>query len=79
MKTLPAQEEPCVKHKNKPAMLTIKECVNNFSGITESSLRKWVKQGKIPHVRAGESGRGTILIDENCLSDFLRGNTYNNV
>lgn len=52
-------------------MLTIKECLSVVSGLTESTLRKLITQGKIPSIRAGEGANGKILINKTALINYF--------
>lgn len=59
-------------------MLTINECVKRFDGLRESSLRAWVRQGKLPAIRAGKTKHGKILINSEVLCKYLYGELENN-
>ena len=52
-------------------MLTIPECLKAVSGISESTLRKLIRQGKIPSIRAGEGKNGKILVNKGMLIDYF--------
>lgn len=52
-------------------MLTIKECVSAVSGVSEHSIRKIVKQGKVKYVRTGEGKRGKILVNKTDLLSYF--------
>ena len=52
-------------------LLAIKEAVKTINGLTEGTLRKLIKQGKISHIRAGEGKRGKILIPKNALIRYF--------
>ena len=54
-------------------MLTIKELAERNKGISESSIRKWVRQNKFHYIRAGETNNGKILISQASFDDFLNG------
>ena len=54
-----------------PEMLTIKECFDLVPGLSEYSIRKLVKQGKVKYIRAGEGNNGKILVNKNSLIDYL--------
>ena len=56
-------------------LLAIKEAVKTINGLTEGTLRKLIKQGKISHIRAGE---GKILINSEVLCKYLYGELENN-
>jgi hypothetical protein len=63
-----------VPNKSAPQtveMLTIKECLEVVSGITESMLRRLITTGKIPFIRAGDSERGKILIKKTELLNYF--------
>ncbi len=62
---------------NAIEMLSIKESVARFKGVSESSIRTWVRQGRLPAVRAGETGRGKILINPDILRKYLNGEFLN--
>ncbi|MDE7293137.1 MAG: helix-turn-helix domain-containing protein [Oscillospiraceae bacterium] len=55
-------------------MLTIKECTEQFHGLTSYTLRKLVSQGKVQYTRAGEGVRGKILINKDSLINYLQNN-----
>lgn len=60
------------REEDKPEMLTIKQASERF-GISESSVRAWVRKGKLPDIRAGETGNGKIYINSETLKRFLNG------
>lgn len=79
-KKLIADEEtpiPRITHTiNTPLeMLTIKECTEAVSGISEHTVRQLVKQGKVAFIRTGASSNGKILVSKNALLDYLDGKT----
>ena len=53
-------------------MLTIKECKELVQGVSEHTIRKLAKQGKIKSVRAGEGKRGKILISKDSFLDYFQ-------
>lgn len=55
-----------------PEMLTIKECSQAFKGLSERAIRQFVAEGKIQHIRVGDSKRGKILIDKKEILRFLK-------
>ncbi len=55
------------------AMLTIKECTQTVSGLSEHTVRQLVAQKKIPYIRTGQGKRGKILISKAALLDYLEG------
>ena len=58
--------------QSKPLeMLTIKECSQVISGLSEHTVRQWVAQGLIPYIRTGKGKRGKILISKSALIKFL--------
>lgn len=66
------QEKPAV-HENAPVeMLTIKECAEAVSGLSEHTIRQLVAQEKIPYIRTGQGKRGKILINKAGLLEYLK-------
>lgn len=59
--------------------LTISECAERFEAVTESSLRRWIKSGKIPQesllITESEhkAGRMVTLIDAETLKKIIAG------
>ncbi len=53
--------------------LSLNECAKRFKGVTVYTLRKRVKSGKLPHIRAGGTENGKILISKNILKRYLDG------
>lgn len=53
-------------------MLTIKECAQQISGLSEHTVRQLVLQNKLPHIRTGQGKRGKILVPKSALVDYLR-------
>ena len=45
-------------------MLTIKECAETVKGLFEHTVRKLVKQEKLPYIRTGVGKNGKILINK---------------
>lgn len=52
-------------------MLTIKECAQQISGLSEHTVRQLVLQNKIPHIRTGQGRCGKILIPKSALLNYL--------
>lgn len=52
-------------------MLTIKECAEAVTGLSEHTIRQLVAQEKIPYIRTGKGKRGKILISKAALLDYL--------
>lgn len=59
----------------KNEMLTIKECVAEFKGLTEYALRKLINQKSVHCVRIGCGKGSKILVSKKALSDYLNGDT----
>ena len=58
--------------KDKPLeMLTIKECAELVSGLSEHTIRQLVVQGKVEYIRAGSGVRGKILVSKASLLNYL--------
>lgn len=53
-------------------MLTIKECAQQISGLSEHTIRQLVLQNKLPHIRTGQGKRGKILVPKSALLDYLK-------
>ncbi|MDE7362497.1 MAG: helix-turn-helix domain-containing protein [Oscillospiraceae bacterium] len=53
-------------------MLTIKECAQQISGLSEHTVRQLVLQNKLPHIRTGQGKRGKILIPKSALLEYLK-------
>lgn len=66
--------EESAKHKDDAPveMLTIRECVQEFPGLSEHTVRKLVKQDKVRYIRTGEGKRGKILIPKAALLEYLK-------
>lgn len=58
---------------NKVEMLTIKESATLISGLSEHTVRKLVKQGKVKSVRTGEGRNGKILVNKADLIAYFNG------
>ena len=52
-------------------MLTVKECSQVISGLSEHTVRQWVAQGLIPYIRTGKGKSGKILISKAALLKYL--------
>lgn len=69
---LQQDNKPAV-HENAPVeMLTIKECAEAVSGLSEHTIRQLVAQEKIPYIRTGQGKRGKILINKAALLEYLK-------
>ena len=56
-----------------PELLTIRECAQTITGLTEHAIRRLVAEGKIQHIRIGEKGkRGKILIPKSALLEYFK-------
>ena len=53
-------------------MLTIKECAEAVTGLSEHTIRQLVAQEKMPYIRTGKGKRGKILISKAALFDYLK-------
>lgn len=52
-------------------MLTVKECTEAVKGLSEHTVRKLIKQGKLPYLRAGDGQRGKMLVNKADLIDYF--------
>ena len=53
-------------------MLTVKECTEAVRGLSEHTVRKLIKQGKLPYMRTGEGRKGKILINKADLIAYFQ-------
>ena len=53
-------------------MLTIKECGEAISCLSEHTVRKLVLQGKVKSIRTGEGKRSKILVNKADLLSYLQ-------
>ena len=61
-----------VKSSAPVEMLTIKECTQAVSGLSEHTVRQLVAQKKISYIRTGQGKRGKILISKAALLEYLK-------
>lgn len=61
------------KHDDKVELLTVRECAEFVSGLSECTVRQLVAQGKLPHIRSGAGKRGKILIPKSALLEYFGG------
>ena len=57
--------------KQSLEMLTVKECSQVISGLSEHTVRQWVAQGLILYIRTGKGKRGKVLISKSALLKYL--------
>ena len=53
-------------------MLTVKECTEAVKGLSEHTVRKLIKQGKLPYLRTGD-----MLVNKADLLAYFNGQTAN--
>lgn len=53
-------------------MLTIKECTEVVSGLSEHTVRQLVAQNKVAHIRTGQGKRGKILVNKSDLVSYFQ-------
>ncbi len=58
-------------------MLTVKECTEAVKGLSEHTVRKLIKQGKLPYLRTGDGVNGKMLINKADLLAYFNGQTAN--
>ena len=58
-------------------MLTVKECTEAVRGLSEHTVRKLIKQGKLPYLRTGNGVNGKMLINKADLLAYFNGQTAN--
>lgn len=56
-------------------MLTVKECTEAVKELFEHTVRKLIKQGKLPFIRTGEGKHGKMLVNRADLLDYFNGHT----
>ncbi len=70
-------EQPVTECKSKSEaqdeMLTIKECIGEFKGLTEYALRNLISRKEIPFVRVGYGRGSKILVSRKAISSYLCG------
>lgn len=66
-----APNEP--KAAEKIELLTIKECTQTISGLSECTVRQLIAQNKIPYIRTGAGKRGKILVSKTALLEYFGG------
>ncbi len=66
-----SKQQVCNAQSQPLEMLTVKECSQVISGLSEHTVRQWVAQGLIPYIRTGQGKRGKILISKSALLNFL--------
>lgn len=62
---------------DKVEMLTIKECTEAVRGLSEHTVRKLIKQGKLPYLRTGDGVNGKMLINKADLLAYFNGQATN--
>lgn len=66
------QKESYERSAEPVEMLTIKECTQAVSGLSEHTVRLLVKQGKVKSVRTGEGRNGKILVNKADLLAYFQ-------
>ena len=54
-------------------MLTVKECTEAVRGLSEHTVRKLIKQGKLQYLRTGDVENGKMLINKADLLAYFNG------
>ena len=62
---------------NAVEMLTVRECTEAVKGLSEHTVRKLIKQGKLPYLRTGDGVNGKMLINKADLLAYFNGHTAN--
>ena len=65
------KQQVCTAQSQSLEMLTVKECSQVISGLSEHTVRQWIAQRLIPYIRTGRGKRGKILISKSALLKFL--------
>ena len=58
-------------------MLTVKECTEAVKGLSEHTVRKLIKHGKLPYLRTGDGVKVKMLINKADLLAYFNGQTTN--
>ena len=58
-------------------MLPVKECTEAVKGLSEPTVRKLIRQGKLPNLRTGDGVNGKMLINKADLLAYFNGQTTN--
>lgn len=58
-------------------ILTVKECTEAVKGLSEHTVRKLIKWGKLPYLRTGDGVNGKMLINKADLLAYFNGQTAN--
>lgn len=58
-------------------MLTVKECTEAVRGLSEHTVRKLIKQDKLPYLRTGDGVNGKMLVNKADLLAYFNGQTAN--
>lgn len=66
-------EQVTVDSPNTVEMLTVKECTEAVKGLSEHTVRKLIKQGKLPFIRTSEGKHGKMLINKADLLAYFNG------
>ncbi len=56
-------------------MLTVKECTEAVKGLSEHTVCKLIKQGKLSYLRTGDGVKGKMLINKADLLAYFKGQT----
>ena len=56
-------------------MLTVKECTEALKELSEHTVRKLIKQGKLRYLRTGDGVNGKMLINKADLLAYFNGQT----
>ena len=62
---------------NAVEVLTIKECTEAVKGLSEHTVRKLIKQGKLSYLRTVDGVNGKMLINKADLLAYFNGQTAN--
>lgn len=68
---LEPEPKPQSSESHPVEMLTVKECAELVSGLSEHTIRQLVAQGKVEYIRAGSGVRGKILVSKASLLKYL--------
>lgn len=66
-----ASEQCKAETNSAPEMLTIKETIKTFPYLSDFTLRKWIREGKIKSHKIGDGKNGKYIINKSDLQKMF--------